>query len=104
MECINGKVKIKEVTQSEAGRNLKSPKVRIEDNQLKVDCEARAQELLAQYKNTLSTTTTEIVITKTIEVNKLTFWQKAQIWAGRIFLVLLLLVLVSWYLKFKKII
>ncbi len=88
LECQNGKVVIKQVIQAETGRTLKSPKVRLDSNELKIDCEAKAQELLAQYKNTHRTDATELVITKTItiEVNKLTFLQELQIYLGRIFL------------------
>lgn len=95
LECQNGKVVIKEVSQAEPGRKLKSPRVRLDSNQLKIDCEARAQELLAHYKDTHKATS-EIIIRKIpIEVNKLTFLQEFQIWLGRIFLLLIL----SWILK-----
>ena len=97
LECQNGKVIIKQVVQAEPGRTLKSPKVRLDNNQLKIDCEARAQELLAHYKNTHRTDATQLVITKTItiEVNKLTFLQELQIYLGRIFL----LFIVYWISK-----
>jgi hypothetical protein len=39
LECQNGKVVIKEVSQAEPGRTLKSPRVRLDNNQLKIDCE-----------------------------------------------------------------
>lgn len=101
LECRNGKVVIKEVSQAEPGRTLKSPKVRLDSNQLKIDCEARAQELLAHYKNTHKATS-EIVIKKIpIEVNKLTFWQELQIKGFRIFTALLLLFAIWVYLKSK---
>ncbi|MFV8392750.1 hypothetical protein [Flavobacterium sp. LB2P6] len=90
LECQNGKVVIKQIVQGEPGRTLNSPKVRIADNFLKVDCEVRAQELLAHYKNTHEANT----IIKTlppIEVNRLTDWQKAQINLFRIYAVLTLL-------------
>ena len=101
LECRNGKVVIKEVSQAEPGRTLKSPKVRLDSNQLKIDCEARAQELLAHYKNTHKATS-EIVIKKIpIEVNKLTFWQELQIKGFRIYTALLLLFAIWVYLKSK---
>ncbi len=82
LECQDGKVVIKQVVSAESGRSLKSPKVRLENNQLIVDCEARAQELLAQYKDTHEITVqTNTVIQK---VNELTFWQKQQIYLFRI--------------------
>ena len=78
IECINGKPVIKEVVQSEPGRTLKSPKVHLQDNVLRVDCEAEAQRLLAQYKNTYESES-KIIQLPPIEVNKLTFWQEIQI-------------------------
>lgn len=104
LECQNGKVVLKEVTQAESGRNLNSPKVRLDNNQLKIDCEARAQELLAHYKNTYRKDNTQLVITKTIpiEVNKITFLQELQIWLGRIFLLLLIFLILRLVLKYYK--
>ena len=100
LECQNGKVAIKEVTQAEPGRTLKSPKVRIDNNQLKIDCEARAQELLAHYKNTHQTSNEVVRIP--IQVNKLTWWQETQIKLFRIFAILSLL-LVAWLFVKSKI-
>jgi len=90
LECQNGKVVIKQIVQGEPGRTLNSPKVRIADNLLKVDCEVRAQELLAHYKNTHEANTT-IKTLPPIEVNKITDWQKAQINLFRIYAVITLL-------------
>jgi predicted component of type VI protein secretion system len=101
LECQNGKVVIKEVSQAEPGRNLKSPRVRLDSNQLKVDCEARAQELLAHYKDTHEATSQIITRTITIEVNKLTFWQQLQIWGFRIYTGLILLFAIWVYVKSK---
>jgi predicted small lipoprotein YifL len=78
MECINGKPVIKEIVQSKSGRNLKSPTIGFKDNLLRVDCEAEAQRLFAQYKDTY-VGETETIQLPPIEVNRLTFWQKLQI-------------------------
>ena len=99
LECQNGKVVIKQVVQAEPGRTLKSPKVRIDNNQLKIDCEARAQELLAHYKNTHQTSNE--VIRVPFEVNKLTWWQETQIKLFRIFAILSLLLAAWLFVKSK---
>lgn len=100
LECQQGKVVLKNIIQSGSGRTLKSPKVQIADNVLQVDCQARAQELLAHYKNTHKA---EIVIKEIpIEVNKLTFLQEFQIWLGRILLLLFLFWMLKLILKFYK--
>lgn len=101
LECQQGKVVVKNIVQSEPGRTLKSPKVQISDNALRVDCEGRAQELLAHYKNTHSTNDRIITKTITIEVNKLTFWQQLQIWGFRIYTGLILLFAIWVYVKSK---
>ena len=99
LECQNGKVVIKQVVSAESGRSLKSPKVRVENNQLLVDCEARAQELLAHYLDTK-----EIVV-QTIripyKVNELTFWQTQQIYLFRIMAIVLALLGLWFYIKSK---
>lgn len=106
LDCQNGKVVIKQVVQAESGRNLNSPKVRLDNNQLKIDCEARAQELLAHYKNTLKIKQLVITKTITIEVNKLTWWQETQIKGFRWLSVILLLIVIYTVFKynFKKLI
>ncbi|WP_264548022.1 hypothetical protein [Flavobacterium sp. N2820] len=92
LDCQNGKVVVKEVINAEPGRTLKSPKVRIDNNKLRVDCEARAQELFAQWKSTHETE--KIFVSKEIPVitNKLTWWQQTKI---RLFWILLIYVSVS---------
>ncbi|WP_294966283.1 hypothetical protein [uncultured Flavobacterium sp.] len=98
LECQNGKVVVKNVTQAEPGRTLKSPKVRLENNKLNVDCELKEQELYARWKSQQIKETEVKTINTTKFVNYLTFWQKVQIWLGRIFL----LVLVYYGLRFVK--
>ena len=92
LECQNGKVVIKSVTNTSTGRKLKTPKVVIKDNQLKVDCKTEAENLFAFWKSQYikNYKSTEIpVIT-----NELTWFQKTQIYIGRA----LLLILVLWIL------
>ncbi len=99
LECQNGKVIIKQVVQAEPGRTLKSPKVRLDNNQLKIDCEARAQELLAHYKNTHQTNSE--VIRVPFEVNKLTWWQQTQIKLFRIIIGVSLVAIICKIVKSK---
>ncbi|UFH35059.1 hypothetical protein [Flavobacterium acetivorans] len=47
----NGKVVFKNVTQVKPGRTLKSPKVRLDNNKLTVDCELKEQELQGRWKS-----------------------------------------------------
>jgi len=89
LECQNGKVVVKNVTQAEPGRTLKSPKVRLDNNKLNVDCELKEQELYARWKSQQVKETEVKTINTTKFVNYLTFWQKVQIWLGRIFLLVL---------------
>ncbi|WP_281225925.1 hypothetical protein [Flavobacterium aquiphilum] len=89
LECQNGKVVFKNVIQAEPGRTLKSPKVRLDNNKITIDCELKEQELYARWKSQQAKET-EVKTIQTIKyTNYLTFWQKVQIWLGRIFLVVM---------------
>lgn len=101
LDCQDGKVVVKNVIQSEPGRNLKSPKVRIDNNTIQVDCEARAQELFAQWKSTHQTE--KIFVTKEVPVvtNILTWWQQTQIKLFWLFSIILL-GLTSWQIIKSK--
>lgn len=102
LECQNGKVVLKNVTQAEPGRSLKSPRVRIENNNLSVDCELKKQELYAYWKSKQA----EEIDYKTIRsieyINKLTFWQMLQIWLGRIFLIVIVYYIIRLVYRFYK--
>lgn len=100
LQCQKGKVVIKNIVQSEPGRILKSPKVRLSNNVLKVDCEQRAQQLFAQWKDTYISQDTATQLPPII-TNELTFWQKSQIIGFRIYLGLTLLLALWVYVKSK---
>ncbi|WP_281233501.1 hypothetical protein [Flavobacterium gelatinilyticum] len=79
LDCINGKVTVKDVKRAEPGRTLKSPRVRIADNLLTVDCESKAQELFARWKSTYIKENRQEVVKVPVITNELTWWQKTQI-------------------------
>lgn len=79
LDCQDGKVIVKNVSQSEPGRTLKSPKVRLENNILQVDCEAKAQELFAKWKSTHETEVIRITKEVPVTTNVLTWWQQTKI-------------------------
>jgi hypothetical protein len=85
LEWHNGKVVLKNVTQAEPGRTLKSPRVRLENNKFSADCELKKQKLYAFWKSQQIKEVEVKTINTTKFVNQLTFWQKVQIWLGRIF-------------------
>lgn len=99
LDCQNGKISIKQVTQADPGRSLKSPKVRLEGSTLIVDCEAKAQEAVLHYINTHQVDTTMHTIP--IKVNELTSWQEIQIWGFRVFSLILLAFTIFIYIKSK---
>lgn len=90
LECQNGKVIVRNVIQSEPGRNLKSPKVRIENNSLKVDCEKEAEELFAQWKETYIKEHQTEIVQVPVTTNILTWWQQTQIKLFWLFSIILL--------------
>lgn len=102
LECLNGKVILKNVIQAEPGRTLKSPRVRLDNNTLQVDCDLKEQELYAAWKSKQVEDIQEKTITITKFVNHLTFWQKVQIWLGRILLLALVFLLLRFVYKIYK--
>lgn len=101
LECRDGKVVVKEVIQAEPGRKLKSPKVRIDNNQLNVDCRAEAEKMFAFWKSTQVQDIQYKTTTVTKFINQLTFWQQFQIKGFRILSVLILLITGGLILKSK---
>lgn len=101
LDCQDGKVVVKNVSQSEPGRNLKSPKVRLENNILKVDCEAKAQELFAKWKSVYELTHTDKASQVPIVINELTWWQETQIKLCWLFALIIVLWAIWQYLKNK---
>lgn len=100
LECQNGKVVIKNIVESTPGRKLKIPKVSLSDNVLKVDCEAEAEELFAQWKSTYISEVRKEQ-TPPIEVNKLTFWQELQIYLCWIYVCITILLAAWVFIKSK---
>lgn len=101
LECRNGKVVVKEVTQAEPGRKLKSPKVRIDNNQLNVDCRAEAEKMFAFWKSKQVQDIQYRTKTITKLTNILTFWQQFQIKGFRILSALILLLIIWLIIKSK---
>jgi hypothetical protein len=102
LDCINGKAVLKNVIQAEPGRTLKSPRVRLDNNKLSVDCNLKEQELYAHWKSKQIKDVQEKTITITKFINYLTFWQKVQIWLGRLLLLLLLFLIARFVYKIYK--
>ena len=101
LDCQDGKVVVKNVSQSEPGRNLNSPKVRLENNILKVDCEAKAQELFAQWKSIYESNAAFQTIEVPVVTNVLTWWQQTQIKLFWLFATITLLLAIWLFIKSK---
>ncbi|WP_143394578.1 hypothetical protein [Flavobacterium branchiophilum] len=97
LDCQDGKVVISPLTPkwgTKKGIYLKPPKVNLKDNILTVDCEAEAQKMYAKWKDTYILENRQSNTSKPVLVERqLTWWQKFQIWCGRLFLVLLMLLI-----------
>ena len=102
LECLNGKVVLKNVIQAEPGRTLKSPRVRLDNNKLQVNCNLKEQELYAHWKSKQIKDVQEKTITITKFTNHLTFWQKVQIWLGRLLLLALFFLVGRFVYKIYK--
>lgn len=107
LECVNGKVVVspKSKVESHSGKYLKAPKVQLQDNILKVDCHAEAQALYAKWIDKYTSEHKQIIKNIPYAVPlELSWWQTTEIWAGRLFLVLILIVLATAGLRASKII
>ena len=109
MECVNGKVVIaqhpKSKPETKKGKYLKPPKVDIKDNVLQVDCLAEAQKLFYQWQEQyIQENKSSVVRIPYPVIQPLTWWQTTQIWSGRIFLNLLLLIAIVTALRLLKVI
>lgn len=102
IECQKGKPVIKKITEKQPGKNLKAPKISINDNgELKVDCEQAVNELKAKLRE--KEKLIEEMVQVPIEVPAdISGWQWFQIWCGRIFLLGLLILLIGFILKKLK--
>lgn len=96
-------------TSQENGRHLKAPKVTVKDNKLQVDCKSEAERLFFQWKSK------EISKIKVETVNRpapypvfvekdLEWYQLLLIWVGSISLILLLIVGVVMFIRWRKIV
>lgn len=111
IDCVNGKPVIRETTQtkqnSKAGKNLNIPTATLNGNTLTVDCYVKEQELKKQWEETYikEHEQTPVYIPTPVEVVKpLSWWQKTQIWFGRIFIGILLLFIIIGVLRWKRLI
>lgn len=105
LECKEGKVIFKSQPTKTKGKFLQPPKVILKDNQITVDCEAEAQQLFAKWKDVYIKENSETKNTIPILVEKqLTSWQTFQIWLGRIFLGLILVIITITVLRNRSII
>lgn len=107
LDCQDGKVVFKEHPEgriiSKSGKHLKPPKVNLKDNILTVDCKAEAQKMYAKWKDTYILENRQSNTSKPVLVERqLTWWQKFQIWCGRIFLAIALYSVVKFLIKFYK--
>ena len=105
IECINGKPVISEKvkTESQKGNHVAAPKVSLQNGQLNVDCQVEAQKLFAQWKDEYTATHQQIKIKIPYPVPaELTWWEKTEIILGKVFLVILILVLIAGGLRLAK--
>ncbi len=110
LECKDGKVILtpnpspkERGAAAKAGKYLKTPKVVVQDNILTVDCEAEAQKLYAQWKDTYIKENVQNIKKIPYPVEKtLTWWQKTQIILGRLFLGLIVICVTLGVLRYFK--
>lgn len=102
LECDSlGQARIKEVEQYYQGRVVQVPKVIIRNNWLKADCRIDSAAVYVAMKLSDTTRTEKIETVQVVKENYVTPWQWAQIWAGRL-LMLIVVVYVGYRLIVRK--
>ena len=107
LERVNGMVVLsqKSKVETQAGNYLKPPRVHIKDNILQVDCQAESQKLFAQWKEMYTKENHSVIKKIPYSIEKqLSWWQKTQMIAGDIFLIILILFIVVIALRLTSVI
>jgi hypothetical protein len=93
-ECDkNGDVLLKKIMELQSGHYI-NPKVIFKDKILYVNCNIDSAGILLHYKNILIKDFQKINNTVIVKENYFTKWQSFQIWVGRIFMILLILLII----------
>jgi hypothetical protein len=106
IECQNGKAVITKSI-GKAGRSMSELKVIIEGNKLRVDAYKNEEELHKKWQETYIKEREQkpIYVAKPVYEDKpLTWWQNTQLWLGRIFLFFISIGVLSFILRWKKVI
>jgi hypothetical protein len=102
LECDSlGNARIKEIEQFYAGRVVQVPKIVIKNNWLKSVCVVDSAAVYVAMKLSDTTRTEKVSTVITVKENYLTGWQWAQVWAGRL-LILIVLIYVGYRLIVRK--
>jgi len=89
LECdANGKISIKKLTDYWAGKSLKPPTIEMQDNYILVKAKVDSVAVYAALKDRYYTSKETQYKEKTVEVNFVSGWQWAQIWAGRLLMLI----------------
>lgn len=110
LKCVNGKPVLVDTPEtksnSKSGRTLNQPSARIDGDKLKVDCYKNIEELHKQWEETYIKEHEQkpIYVPKPVYQDKpLNYWQKTQIWLGRILIAFLSIGVLAFVLRWKKI-
>lgn len=108
IDCRDGKpVILKDSIITLPGKRIVVPKVVLKNHYINVDCKETAQKLFHSWKEKYVTEIKPkvVFVPKEVSVEKpLSFWQKIQIWFGRLMMIQLLLAVLFTIVKLKKII
>lgn len=111
VKCVNGKPILQETPEtkfnSKPGKSLKKPTAKIDGDKLKVDCFKNEEELHKQWEEIYIKEHEQkpIYVPQNVYIDKpLNWWQKTEFWLGRIFLLIIVIGVSSFILRWKKII
>ena len=100
IDCSEGQARLKQIIAYNAGETVKIPILKIRHDTLFVNCEADSMNIAFSWaeKNQYHLIRTSSVVVQ--KQNYLTGWQWFQLWTGRIFLILIIILLIYLALKY----
>ena len=102
LECDkNGQIHIKQLTDYIAGIKMKPPEIQIKDNIITIKAKVDSTAVYAALKDRYVTSKETAYKEKKVEVNFLTGWQWAQVYAGRL-LLLIGLIFIIYYIVIRS--
>ena len=102
IECdSNGRAYLKQIENYQVKGRSTLPEVSIQNNRLQVNCRCDSAAIYIKYARIFdrSSRVSKVKETVTVEVNRLTWWQKVRLYAGNILLIAIIVYIAYFIIK-----